>query len=636
MSPSEAAILDLTVVLALWAAIILSAKRNWWPLSQSAFPLWASLCPLPKAYLAARLMSDSLRPTAAAWLWTAGLLLSLVVPLILLPQRASRWSCWSFVALLSLLLWADVVYYRAFDDFLSVSLWSGIHQTHAVTDSLQHLLSSADLVLLVNLLLVLPAVWVTGAEPERRPDRRWALLALLPALLFLAFNLVTRPLSSQFLQHRFSNRAQVGRNGLLAYHLYDIYHSAKPLFLKPEPIPDELVWQRLSLTRNSIGSGAPYFGAARGSNILMMQLESFQSFVIGMRVEGQEVTPFLNRLRRQSLYGEALDQTSHGASSDAEYVMLNGLLPPTHGPLCFLYVQNDFRALPFLLSERGWSTFKAMPYDGAFWNARRIGERYGYQQQQFVEAFPPARPQEVIGWGLSDSATFEQLVPKLQALPKPFFCYLTTVMMHHPFDELRPEQELLKLPLELKTSMAGDYLQLARLRDQAIEELVAKMRQSGLWEDTVLVLCGDHRSRLDDGEVERLGVLREKPLLDRVPLFIHLPGDKAVGELPGSLGQIDVSPTLLHLLGIADANPVMVGRNALAGAKASVSPGGFLTNGAGLTVWQGKLDRSNPQAAALHKQMEEELQLSDNLVVTNRISHFAREGPSTRTANWTR
>ena len=626
MSPSEAALFDLTLIVALWAAVLLSTNRRLWLLARVAFPLWAALCCLPKSYYAARILSDSLRPWPYAWLWTIGLLLAVTAPLILLPLRAGRWLCWIFVALVTLLLWADVLYYRAMDDFLSLTLWSGVHQASSVTDSLRHLVSAADLVFLVNLLLVLPAVLIAAPDRERSATRSDVALAFLPATIFLIGNLAYDPLSSQFLKQRLSNRVQVARNGLLAYHLYDLYQAAQPLFSHPKPIPDAIVSRRLTLSRNSINPRAPHFGAAKGANVLMMQLESFQSFVIGMKVDGQEVTPFLNRLRRESLYGEALDQTSLGASSDAEYVMLNGLLPPLQGPLCFRYASNSYRSLPTLLAERGWSTLKAMPYDGAFWNARGIGKRYGYQQQLFVDDFPSKDESEMIGWGLSDAATFEQLVPRLKAQKAPFYCYLTTVMMHHPFDELNPDQERLRLPRGLQNTMAGDYLQLARLRDEALEGLVERMREEGLWEKTVLVLCGDHRGRLEENELQRLGVYKSKALLDRVPLFIHLPGSRAKGELPPSLGQVDVAPTLLHLLGLEDAFPVMVGRNALAGPHATVSPSGYITDGT--EAW----DQPETPPVDLWQQREEELQVSDNLVITDRILDFAREGPSSLTA----
>jgi hypothetical protein len=79
-------------------------------------------------------------------------------------------------------------------------------------------------------------------------------------------------------------------------------------------------------------------------------------------------------LRRESLYADALDQTASGSTSDAMYVMLNALHPPSGGPFCFLFPTIATRALPRVLAEKSYSTLHVMTYDGAFWNTRVMAE----------------------------------------------------------------------------------------------------------------------------------------------------------------------------------------------------------------------------------------------------------------------
>ncbi|MCG4841069.1 glycerol phosphate lipoteichoic acid synthase, partial [[Ruminococcus] torques] len=38
------------------------------------------------------------------------------------------------------------------------------------------------------------------------------------------------------------------------------------------------------------------FGIAKGRNVIVIHLESFQQFLIDKKINGQEVTPFLNSL----------------------------------------------------------------------------------------------------------------------------------------------------------------------------------------------------------------------------------------------------------------------------------------------------------------------------------------------------
>lgn len=558
--------------------------------------------------------------------------------LILLKKQWANLVAWSCASAVSLLLWIDVLYYRTFGDFLTVDLLHGIHQLPSVSEAFDYLWKPIDSLFFLDLLLVFPSLFF---RPKLIPIpwKRRLIVTSLPGLLFLGTNLLwyvlADPLSTNFMRNRLYNWSHVRQHGLLAYHVYDIYHWVRPRLHPPAAVSDQVIMKRLNLSRGTIGPGFDYYGEAQGQNVLMIQLESFQSFLVDLRIEGQEVTPFLNELKRKSLYAPALDQTSHGSSSDAEYILLNSLQPPSRGPLCFLFPSNDYQALPTLLAAEGYQTIKMMPYDGAFWNARVLSESFGFKESHFTEFFRAPRRGERVGWGLSDAALYEQMVPYLARQEKPFFCYVTTLMMHYPFQELRPHQEILELPSELQNTMMGRYLQLARYRDLSLELLVLRLKEKGLWENTVLVLSGDHRSRMEETEVSRLSVPDPRPLRHRVPLLIHVPGENVKGILPASVGQMDVAPTVWHLLGGEPSRPVFLGRNTLAGKHASVSCWGFVTDEK-VALWGGSDPRDSklyqlpdnlllehsPEADRLYRQLDEELKVSDTLIFENRISEF--------------
>ena len=40
-----------------------------------------------------------------------------------------------------------------------------------------------------------------------------------------------------------------------------------------------------------------------------------------------------------------------------------------------------------------------------------------------------------IGWGLNDRDFLQQMVPRLEDLPRPFGAWLITLSLHHPFDD---------------------------------------------------------------------------------------------------------------------------------------------------------------------------------------------------------
>jgi phosphoglycerol transferase MdoB-like AlkP superfamily enzyme len=620
-----------------------------WALQRCGWPLWATLSVLLKAAFVMGLMSSSLQPAAPAWLWSAAFVWSLASLSLLLSPRLGALSCWCLAAAASALFWGDLIYYRSFADFLTVSHFVYLSEpqnqapVQAARLQLGHLATARDLWLLIDLALALPLVLAKSGPATTPPGlgRRVVMAALPLGLMLLGHGIwhwKANPWGSNQMRNRLYNWSHVQKRGLVAYHVYDIVQWSRPRLKAPDPVEAQVIERRLRVSRDTVGPRHPHFGSAKGCNVLMMQLESFQDFLIGKEVNGQEVTPFLNRLREESLYGDALDQTGSGSTSDAMFVMLNSLHPPRGGPFCFLFPTNATRALPRVLSEQGYSTLHVMTYDGAFWNTRVMGDHFGFARQLFSDDLEPARRGEEVGWGLGDAALFERLVPLLKQERQPFFCYVTTTMMHYPFLELRPHQKLLKLPPELEGTMAGRYLQLARFRDSALELLVTRLQEAGLWDNTVLIMSGDHRCRMSSLELRRLEVPEPEPLRNRVPLFLHLPGGRVKGELPSQSGQIDVAPSLLHLLGLPTTGTAHLGRNALAGPHATGSLYGYISDGKH-ALWSGEslansrfaslpearpLGLEDPLAGQLFQQLDEETRVSDTLLYGDRILEFAQ------------
>jgi phosphoglycerol transferase MdoB-like AlkP superfamily enzyme len=102
--------------------------------------------------------------------------------------------------------------------------------------------------------------------------------------------------------------------------------------------------------------------------------------------------------------------------------------------------------------------------------------------------------------------------------------------------------------------------------DVAVGELVNQLKASGLWDNTLVLMYGDHDSGIPmDAEMakfvgepgDELNLLNMK---NRVPLIIHIPGSNAKGTFAHTVGMVDMTPTMLHLLGIEDQSYYHLGR----------------------------------------------------------------------------
>jgi phosphoglycerol transferase MdoB-like AlkP superfamily enzyme len=288
------------------------------------------------------------------------------------------------------------------------------------------------------------------------------------------------------------------------------------------------------------------------------------------------------------------DQTGEGRTSDAEFAALVSVSPPDQGAVAFRFDANHYVGLPSVLSERGYATLSAVPFEPGFWNRRALHPSYGFKQSLFQSDFELT---DQIGWGLNDHDFLQQMMPRLAALPRPFAAWLITLSLHHPFDDFPDRHKVLDLgPLE-HTSF-GNYLHTMNFFDRALADFQTSLARTGLLSETVLAVFGDHDAGFQRDLAATMGVGADDgrwELSDRVPFFVRLPRDTArfAGARSVPAGQTDVAPTLLALMGVDPARLPYMGRNLLgqAGEEVVLRPNGNWIGGAHLFIDRGASDR---------------------------------------------
>ncbi|MFN8609185.1 MAG: LTA synthase family protein [Vulcanimicrobiota bacterium] len=538
--------------------------------------LWMIGGNLWKVWLIQDHLDSPVELSALNWWWQA---LSLA-GLVLLCQLISRchWHrlVWALQAALAGLFLIDQLYERYFDDVPGLYLLTQLNQAKAVIPSTVELLSREDLAFPSDVLLALPLLFYKA--PGAAPRKYTLALFSLPVLLSLLFGITMDADDLRILRLRFRNVAAVQRLGLFHYHFYDVLQMAYSRWenLIDSRYDQPLLTRIVRESRASIRTKNKTLGMYRGKNLIVVQLESFEWFVFNLRVYGQPVTPFLNELAQESWVGGLQDQSGQGRSSDGEFILNNSLLPPGQRPLVYAYPSNDYEGLPALMSKAGYLTSYAVAYYGSFWNCRYMSRRYGFKRNLFREQIP-ADPNNAIGWGLSDFGLINRLKVYWREFPRPFFTYVVTMMGHHPYRELTRSQERLKLSGKLAESsnMLGRYLQLCRERDEEWRKIVEMLKQEGVWQNSVVVLVGDHDARI---EYEDMALLQPKGTFDevdkiesdRVFCLIHGPDGKLRGRGPAYAAQVDLMPTLLHLMGVTDFPTATMGINLLSPASRKI------------------------------------------------------------------
>ncbi|MER2063815.1 MAG: LTA synthase family protein, partial [Alkalibacterium sp.] len=339
-----------------------------------------------------------------------------------------------------------------------------------------------------------------------------------------------------------------------------------------------------------------YFGAAKDRNIIVIALESVQQFLIDYELEDEqgvkhEVMPFVNSLfsnKDSYSFSNFFHQTSQGKSSDAEVLAETSLYGlPEGSAFQTLGSTNTFHAAPSILGEKAGYTSAAFHGNvGSFWNRTDTYRNFGFDYF-FDSEFYDVSGDRSLEYGLKDKLFFNDSVEYIEQLPQPFYTKFVTVTNHFPY----PLDEKNQGFPEAQTSdeTINQYFATANYLDQAVEEFFDYLKASGLYDDSIIMLYGDHYG-ISNMRNPRLAELVGKDSLEwtafddaqmqRVPLIVHVPGVDNGEVFNTYSGQVDILPTLMHLLGIETDEFLFMGQDLLSGEHDNTVP---LRNGRVMT-----------------------------------------------------
>ncbi len=504
---------------------------------------------------------------------TAGVLAgAILVPaavLLVSGRRPRLFVAFVSVAGLSILLGIDRLYFAWFSDMFPAVAALEIGHTVRIAGGVQDIMSQRDYLRLIDLPLAAVFVAMAWRGGTALPSRaRWATAAGLLSIGIGFAWVASAPIRADrtIVTQRFSNVSLVDRIGPLPYHALDGWLLVKNTVAR-ELVSDELFEEVLAWLKERAplraGTG-PWFGAAVGKNLIVIQVESLQEPVVHLSIDGQEVMPNLRKLADEHLYfSQVIDQTDEGRTSDAEWMMLTSQLPAAEGAAAFASSANHIVALPTVLAGHGYQSVSAVPFQPGFWNRHVMHPNYGFFRSYFAGDFAPG---EQIGWGLNDRDFLMQMTPRLTAMRQPFAAWLITLSLHFPFESFPDQHRALNLGRWERTRF-GNYLHGLNYFDRALGEFIDSLDRAGLLENSVLAVIGDHSAGLPwDSEVAHtLGFsndLAHWTMAERVPLMIRVPGDRPT-KVTKTIGQVSFAPTVLGLLGVDPAPLPYVGRNAL-------------------------------------------------------------------------
>ncbi len=466
-----------------------------------------------------------------------------------------------FYIVFSFIVFADVMHYSYFQSLASVNLLKQASQVGAIGDSIKELLSLRNILLLVDIPIVL---YLANSKRTRELELGLVNTRGLKTALLLV------PLGCYIYMLAGGKYPVLANKEFYSYHIKDlgnIVASAERLDEEDYRLMEEIEKENHIDEKNR-----KYHGIAKGKNLIVIQVESLQNFVIGMKYKDEEVTPNLNRLieDKGSLYFDEYYQlVGRGNTSDAEMISNNSLHPSMEEYTYMQYEKNKYYGLPWILRENGYNSWVYHGYEKEFWNREKAYPNQGFEKFLSQDDFK-YEVVDTIGFGISDEKFFEQSLEYMKeqkAANKngPIHSFLITLSNHTPY-KLHPAHYVLDID-EKHNNIVGDYLHSVRYTDQELGKFIEGLKKEGLYEDSVIVLYGDHfgvnhyNQDVYEPMKDLLGQDYEVDHVMNIPLIIHVPGEE-LGEKISKVGsQIDLLPTMLNLLGLENEKGFMFGKD---------------------------------------------------------------------------
>jgi len=387
---------------------------------------------------------------------------------------------------------------------------------------------------------------------------------------------------------------QAENMGILNYEAYAVLSSATQEIRDPAEVTAEAI---AKLKRAEEPEVPLYWGAAEGKNVIVLQLEAFQNFLIDRKIDGKEITPVMNRLAKESFYFPRFyQQVGQGNTSDAEFVVNTSFYIPKHGAAAQDYGSLALPSMPKTLKEHGYQTATFHTNDVQFWNRKELYKALGFDKYYDAKFYGE---DDTVFFGSSDEVLYDKTADELLEMSKsgkPFYAQIISMSAHHPFNI--PERKIrFELPERYQDTLVGDYVQAQNYADYSIGLFIDKLKRIGLWDNTVLVVYGDHLGlpiySLTDREKNLMKDLYGRPYrfteMMNIPLIVSSPGAAEPKVLTQTGGQVDVFPTIANLLGVSLKDHLHFGLDLLNNENNLLPqryylPSGSFVNGKGVFV----------------------------------------------------
>lgn len=471
--------------------------------------------------------------------------------------------------LMSLLLWADNIYYIYSSSVISVEQLTNLQYTEQIIGTVPSLIRFSQIIYFIDFIVigVLYLIKILKIDKEKKYDNKQKLINLVISLVgVIIFCLIGYDYIQKGTQNLWNKDEQIAKSTIYGYHISDIInslnYSKRAVYSEYSEMIIDYGILKEEYEQNYGEIQYDFENVLENKNVLIIQLESVQEFVAHKTINGKEITPNLNKFLDENIEFKNMHMQSYSSTADSEYTLVTSTYPMENGMSYSKYFLNTYDNIFEMFNNKDYYTSYMHGNVGTFWNRENVYSRMNLDELVFIDKFEDQS--EMISGYLADELLYEQAVEKIKNQETPFMSFVVAASSHTAFDMPGIQNKYEKVNIdvgEYKDTFFGNYLEAVNYADYAFGILIDKLKKEGLYEDTAILVFGDHNGvSMYDEELQVFLKEGNSNLTDvdlklnytRVLGGMKIPGVNKHIEIDKVINKLDLKPTLAFLCNLED------------------------------------------------------------------------------------
>ena len=532
----------------------------------SAFILLIGIILLLKTILLYKVAIFSTKPIKPEYIQMsiAFIAIMLTIPM-LVKGRARFWVTLVFDLIISVLLFVNELYYSYSSNLVSISQISNLQYGKEISAALPNLIHIRQILYFIDIIIILILFFTKIIKLKKQSKKAYIIgIIYLICMIFIG-NKYVKLWLKEAQAHQYNKIQQIEKSSIYGYQFLDLksnFNMKKNVKYKTKKAMLEAYNDLSSKYDERYSLVYDFKDIAKDKNVIIVQLESVQNFVVNRKINGKEITPNLNKFLKENIEFTNMQNQSYTTTADSEHTVMNSLYPLENGMSFAQYSSNDYNDMYHNFKKNDYETIYIHGNTGGFWNREAVYSRLPIDHLYFDNIFDENT--ERINEYISDEQVYRRMVEEIKNYDGKFLLNIVAASSHTAFDlpgiENKEQKVNIDVGDEYRGIYFGNYLEAVNYADYAFGIFIDELKKAGLYDDTVILVYGDHAG-LQMYNWEMQDFIREvNPSLNDIQTQINFTNILCGLKIPGvdpmkidkPTSKLDLKPTLMEICGIED------------------------------------------------------------------------------------